>query len=42
MAVELNRANAILFQIRLFVDSKSHELIYHAIFESYLYYCFLI
>ena len=40
--VKLNRANALLFKIRKFVDDKILRPIYFAIFESNLNYCSLV
>ena len=40
-SVKLNRANALLFKIRKFVDDKILRSIYFAIFESSLNYCSL-
>ena len=34
---KLNKANAMLSKIKHFVDQKTLEAIYHAIFESHLY-----
>ena len=39
---KLNKANAILSKIRHFVDQKTLKVIYHAIFESRLYYSSLV
>ena len=41
-SVKLNRANALLFKIRKFVDDKTLRSIYFAIFESNLNYCSLV
>ena len=41
-AVKLNRANAMLSFVRHFVDKKTFKLIYHAIFESNLFYPCLV
>ena len=41
-SVKLNRANALLFKIRKFVDDKILRSIYFAIFESNLNYCSLV
>ena len=38
ISAKLNKANAILSKIRHFVDQKTLKAIYHAIFESHLYY----
>ena len=40
--VKLNRANALLFKMRKFVDDKIFRSIYFAIFESNLNYCSLV
>ena len=40
LSVKLNRANALLFKIRKFVDDKILRFIYFAIFEPNLNYCF--
>ena len=42
LSVQLNRANALLFKIRKFVDDKILRSIYFAIFESNLNYCSLV
>ena len=42
LSVKLNRANALLFKIRKFVDDKILRSIYFAIFESNLNYCSLV
>ena len=42
LSVKLNRANALLFKIRNFVDSSILRTINFAIFESHLNYCCLI
>ena len=39
LSVKLNRANALLFKIRKFVDDKILTSIYFAVFESNLNYC---
>ena len=41
-SVKLNRANALLFKIRRFVNDKILRYIYFAIFESNLNYCSLV
>ena len=41
LSVKLNRANALLFKIRNFVNSSILRTIYFAIFESHLNYCCL-
>ena len=41
-SVNLNRANALLFKIRKFVNDKILRSIYFAIFESNLNYCWLV
>ena len=41
MRVKLNRANALLFQMRKYVSLKILRSIYFAIFDSYLSYCCL-
>ena len=42
LSVKLNRANALLFKIRKFVNDKILRFIYFAIFESHLNYCPLV
>ena len=42
VAVKLNRANAMLSQVRHFVDKKILKLIHHAIFEPHLFYFCLV
>ena len=42
LSVKLNRANALLFKIRKFVNDKILKFIYFAIFESHLNYCSLV
>ena len=42
ISVKFNRANALLFKIRKFVDDKILKSIYFAIFQSNLNYCSLI
>ena len=42
LSVKLNRANALLFKIRKFVDDKILTSIYFPIFESNLNYCSLV
>ena len=42
LSIKLNRANALLFKIRKFVDDKILRSIYFAIFESNLNYCSLV
>ena len=42
LSVKLNRANALLFKIRKFVNSSILRTIYFAIFESHLSYCCLL
>ena len=42
ISAKLNKANAILSKIRHFVDQKTLKAIYHAIFESHLYYSPLV
>ena len=42
LSVKLNRANALLFKIRKFVEDKILRSIYFAIFESNLNYCSLV
>ena len=37
ISTKLNKANAILSNVRHFVDQKTLKAIYHAIFESHLY-----
>ena len=37
-----NKANAILSKIRHFADQKTLKAMYHAIFESHLYYSSLV
>ena len=41
-AVKLNRANAMLSKVRHFVHKKTLKSIYHAIFESHLFYSCLV
>ena len=38
ISTKLNKANAILSKIRHFVDQKTLEAIYHAIFESLIFF----
>ena len=38
LSVKLNRANALLFKMRKYVDLKILRSIYFAIFDTYLYY----
>ena len=38
IAINLNKENDILTKLRHFIGSKTLKLIYHAIFEPYLYY----
>ena len=40
--IKLNRANALLFKMRKYVSLKILRLIYFAIFDSYLSYCYLV
>ena len=42
VAVKLNRANAMLSKVRHFVQKKTFKSIYHAIFESHLFYSCLV
>ena len=42
ISTKLNKANAMLSKIRHFVDQKALKAIYHAIFESHLYYSSLV
>ena len=42
ISTKLNKANAVLSKIRHFVDEKALKVIYHAIFESHLYYSSLV
>ena len=42
VSIKLNKANAMLSKIRHYVDFKTLKLIYHAIFESHLYYSSLV
>ena len=42
VAVKLNRANAMLSKVRHFVNKKTLKSIYHAIFESRLFYSCLV
>ena len=42
VAIKLNRANAMLSKVRHFIDKKALKLIYHAIFESHLFYYCLV
>ena len=42
LSIKLNRANALLFKIRKFVNDKILRFIYFAIFESHLNYCSLV
>ena len=42
ISAKLNEANAMLSKIRHFVDQKTLKAIYHAIFESHLYYYSLV
>ena len=42
VSIKLNKANAMLSKIRHYVDRKTLKLIYHAIFESHLYYASLV
>ena len=41
-AINLNKANGILSNLRHFIDRKTLKAIYHAIFEPYLYYSSLV
>ena len=41
-SIKLNRANALLFQIRKYVSPKILRSIYYAIFDSHLPYCCLV
>ena len=38
ISAKLNKANAMLSKIRYFVDQETLKVIYHAIFESNLYF----
>ena len=42
MAIKLNKTNGILSKLRRFIDTKTLKSIYHAIFESHLYYPSLV
>ena len=42
ISTKLSKANAMLSKIRHFVDQKTLKAIYHAIFESHLYYPSLV
>ena len=42
ISTKLNKANAILSKVRHFVDQETLKAIYHAIFESHLYYSSLV
>ena len=42
LSIKVNRANALLFKIRKYVNSKILRSIYFAIFDSYLSYCCLV
>ena len=42
LSVKLNRANALLFKIRNFVNSSILRTIYFALFESHINYCFMV
>ena len=42
VSIKLNKANAMLSKIRHYVDRKTLKMIYHAIFESHLYYAYLV
>ena len=42
LSIKLNRANALLFKIRKYVNPKILRSIYFAIFVSYLSYCCLV
>ena len=42
ISAKLNKANAMLSKIRHFVDQKTLKAIYHAIFQSHLYYSSLV
>ena len=42
IAIKLNRVNAMLSEVRYFVHKKTLKSIYHAIFESHLFYSCLV
>ena len=42
LSIKLNRANALLFKMRIYVSLKILRSIYFAIFDSYLSYCRLV
>ena len=42
VSLKLNKANAMLSKIRHYVDQKTLKMIYHAIFESHLYYSSIV
>ena len=42
ISTKLNKANPMLSKLRHFVDQKTLKAIYHALFESHLYYSFLV
>ena len=42
ISAKLHKANASLSKMRYFVDKKTLKAIYHAIFESHLYYSSLV
>ena len=42
ISTKLNKANAMLSKIRHFVDQKTLKAIYHARFESHMYYSSLV
>ena len=42
LSIKLNRANALLFEMRKHVSLKILKSIYFAIFDSYLSYCCLV
>ena len=42
VSMKLNKANAMLSKVRHYVGQKTLKSIYHAIFESHLYYAFLV
>ena len=41
-AIKLNRTNAVLSNLRYFIDRKTLKSVYHAIFESHLCYSSLV
>ena len=42
IAIKLNRANALLYKVREFVNTRVLKLIYHAVFDCYLNYANIV